>query len=207
MSERYRYYTVKEAVRAAFTVKGSRFIGTLAPVSDEERARRFIESLKDQYAGATHNTYAYRTGAGGALVERAGDDREPAGTAGLPMLQALQGAGVSDAVVAGTRYFGGVKLGIGGLTRAYRQCARECLARAVLMPKEQMACYRLKVTYSELGAVNRHIESLGGEIIDVDYTGEATLTVALPARLSEELIRGFVELSRGRGRWQKNSSQ
>ncbi len=202
MSESYKYFTVTGTVRAQFTVEGSRFIGSLAPAATEARALKFIDSLKVAFADATHNTYAYRIGTGPALIERAHDDREPAGTAGPPMLQVLQGAGVSDTVVVGTRYFGGVKLGIGGLTRAYRQCARGCLEQAVLTAKEQLSRYRLTVAYSELGPLTRHIESLGGEIIEVNYTDQASVKAAVPSRLAEPLIEGFLELTRGQGQWE-----
>jgi uncharacterized YigZ family protein len=202
MSETYKYFTVTGPTRAQFTVEGSRFIGSLAPAATEARAQKFIDSLKAAFADATHNTYAYRIGTGPALIERAADDREPAGTAGLPMLQVLQGAGVSDSVVVGTRYFGGVKLGIGGLTRAYRQCARGCLEQASLSEKEQLSRYLLTTAYSELGPLSRHIESLGGEIIKVNYTDMAMVTAMVPTRLSDELLTGFRELSRGRGKWE-----
>ena len=118
--------------------------------------------MAQEFSGATHHAYAIRIGAGPATVERANDDREPAGTAGPPMLQVLQGAGLSDIIVVGTRYFGGVKLGIGGLTRAYRDCAKLCLEQADLVEKEQQARYRIELSYEDIGAAMRHIETMGG---------------------------------------------
>ena len=130
---KYRYRTLRERVQVRFVVKNSRFIATAAPVTGEEIAAQFIEGIRTEFPDATHHTYAYRIGAGGSLVERAFDDREPAGTAGRPMLQLLEGEGLSDTAVVGTRYFGGIKLGIGGLTRAYRHCARACIEQACLL--------------------------------------------------------------------------
>jgi uncharacterized YigZ family protein len=203
MSGGWRYYSVKEPVRAQFTVSGSRFIATLAPAATEEEAYGRIDTVKEEFADATHNTFAFRIGAGSVLLERAFDDREPAGTAGPPMLQALQGAKLSDTVVVGTRYFGGIKLGIGGLARAYRNCVRESLFLAELVEREQRARFRIGTSYRDLGAVTRHIESLGGEIICVDYTGDVTITAAVPERAVQALSRGLGERMRGRGRLER----
>lgn len=199
---KYRYRTLREQVRVRFTVKNSRFIATAAPVTGEEAARQFIDRVREEYPDATHHTYVYRIGAAGSLVERTFDDREPAGTAGLPMLQLLQGRKLSDMAVVGTRYFGGIKLGIGGLTRAYRQCARACIEDGELVEREQIYYCRLTVSYSEIGALLRQLESLGGKIIGTDYTAEASVVAALPYRVVGTMKKRFNELSRGAGRWE-----
>ncbi len=203
MSGGWLYLTIKEPVRTQFTVSGSRFIATLAPAESEEEALQLLDAVKAEFTDATHNTFAYRIGAGSALLERACDDKEPAGTAGPPMLQALQGAALSDTIVVGTRYFGGTKLGIGGLTRAYRNCVRESLTLAKLIEREQEAIFRIETTYSNLGAVTRHIESFGGEIISVDYAGDVAITASVPERVVKTLTRGLDELMRGRGRLER----
>jgi uncharacterized YigZ family protein len=199
---KYRYRTLREQVRARFVVKNSRFIATAAPVTDEAAARRFIDRVRKEFPDATHHPYAYRIGAGSSLVERTFDDREPAGTAGLPMLQLLQGRELSDLAVVGTRYFGGIKLGIGGLTRAYRQCARLCIEESSLVEREQLYYCRLTVSYEEIGALLRQLESVGGEIIDTAYTAEASVIVALPYPVVGTMKERFNELSRGSGRWE-----
>lgn len=203
MNGSWRYYSVKEPVRTQFTVSGSRFIATLAPAASDEEALQLLDAVKAEFADATHNTFAFRIGAGTALLERASDDREPAGTAGPPMLQALQGADLSDTIVVGTRYFGGVKLGIGGLTRAYRNCVRESLVLAALVERELQDLFRIETAYSSLGAVTRHIESFGGEIISVDYAGDVLVTAAVPKRVADALTQGLDELMRGRGRLER----
>ena len=197
------YYSIKEPVRARFTVSGSRFIATLAPAASVEEALDFVDTIKAEFHDATHNTYAYRIGAGSSLQERAHDNREPAGTAGQPMLQALQGANISDAVVVGTRYFGGVKLGLGGLTRAYRNCVRESLALATLVERVPRVRFRIDAAYAALGAVTRHIESLSGEIISVEYGESVVVTASLPERLAEKASGGLEELLRGHGSLQR----
>lgn len=199
---KYRYRTIEEQVRLRFVVKNSRFIATAAPVEDLERAEQFVESVRAEFPDATHHTYAYRIGAGASLLERAFDDREPAGTAGLPMLQLLQGKGLSDLAVVGTRYFGGIKLGIGGLTRAYRHCARVCFEEAVLLERERLYHCRMTVTYGDLGPLLRQLEALGAEIIATDYGAEVSVTAALPYRGVAIMQKRFAGLTRGGGRWE-----
>ncbi len=200
---KYRYRTLRDRVRARFVVKNSRFIATAAPVEGEEQAGRFIDGIRAEFPDATHHTYAYRIGAGGSLVERVFDDREPAGTAGRPMLQLLQGKGLSDVAVVGTRYFGGIKLGIGGLTRAYRRCARDCIEEAPLLERERLFYCRMTVAYGDIGALMRQLEALGANIIASDYAAEASITASLPYRSAGAMQKRFAELTRGGGRWER----
>lgn len=199
----YRYYSIKKRASSQIIVEGSRFIGTAAPAATEEKVRIFIDKIKTEYHDATHNTYAYRLGPPANSLEGFSDDREPAGTAGFSMLQLLHGEGLSDMAIVVTRYFGGVKLGIGGLTRAYRSCARACLEECELVFREQLARYRFTTAYSEFDAVRRHIQSLGGEIIKVDYTEEIKLTAALPVRAVRETEEGLKDISRGKTRLER----
>ncbi len=197
------YMTPSRKARCRFTVQGSRFIGTLAPASTEEAVHKILARLKEEFPDATHHTYAFRTGAGAALVERSSDDREPAGSAGSPMLQVLQGHNVSDVVVVGTRYFGGTKLGLGGLIRAYRDCARLSLETATLKIKEQVELICFHLDYEALGPVTRLIENLEGKIVTAEYTESVALKVKIPARLSRQLTEEFTALCRGRGYWSR----
>lgn len=185
-----------------FTVRGSRFIGTAAPVTGEEGARKFIDRIREEFPDATHHTHAYRVREGGSVVERAYDAREPSGTAGLPMLQLLQGRELTALAVVGTRYFGGIKLGVGGLTRAYRRCARDCIDRGELVEREQLFYCRLTVSYEAIGALLRQLESLQGEIIGTDYSTNVSVVAALPCRLAGTMKERFNEISRGAGRWE-----
>jgi len=193
------YCTPVKKVRTRFTVQGSKFISTLAAVEDEETARLAISEIGREFPDASHHAFAYRIGCGSALVERASDDREPAGTAGAPMLQVLQGGNISDALVVATRYFGGTKLGIGGLTRAYRECARLCLAGAVLQKKEPLREYILKLDYEDLGAVTKLLESLGASVASADYGAAVTMQILIPARKGAVLKKKFQNACRGRG--------
>jgi len=193
------YYAPAGKKRISFNQQGSRFISSLYPVRSEEEAKEALVAVAAEYRDATHHTFACRVGYGGGLIERSSDDREPAGTAGAPMLQLLQGRDISDIIIIGTRYFGGTKLGIGGLTRAYRDCARLVLNETKLILKEPRRSYKLEMAYSDLGAVSRLAESLGAIIEKVDYSDRVKIYLTLPARKGETLLKGFESATRGEG--------
>lgn len=195
-----KYLSPRRALRSSFSEQGSRFIAALAPARSTQAAKEFIEQVRAEFPDATHHAYAYRIGFGSALVEQASDDREPAGTAGAPILQYLQGHHISDAVLVATRYFGGTKLGIGGLTRAYRNCARIACEAARLDPKEPLVKYALQFKYEELGALTRLAESLDGQIFEVVYGDAVTLTLELPLRASALFKDRFKAVCRGGGK-------
>ncbi len=203
MTEDLSYLTPAKKIRYRFTVQGSRFIATLVPVLSGKAFQGILADITAEFPDATHHTFAYRIGIGSSLVERFSDDREPAGTAGRPILQALQGNNVSDAGLIGTRYFGGTRLGIGGLKRAYRDCARLCLEEAVLKKKEQVEAYQLQLCYEDLRKVTRLLESLEGEVNESFYSDKVLLKVSVPVRTGEKLQQGFNSACRGRGSWEK----
>ncbi|MGM0688622.1 MAG: IMPACT family protein [Bacillota bacterium] len=198
MSTVQPYLSPARRVRHRFSVQGSRFIATLTSANTEAAAKKIIESVSMEFPDASHHTYAYRIGSGSALIERVQDDREPAGTAGAPMLQVLQGKNVSDAVIIGTRYFGGTRLGIGGLKRAYRDCARITLKDEDLRTVEVLDSYSLKLAYEDLGSVTRLIKSSSGKITGIDYSEMVVIRIQIPARLSPALLEGLESVSSGR---------
>lgn len=186
--------------RSRFSVQGSRFIATLAPAADEDAARKVIEKVSSEYPDATHHAYAYRIGSGSTTIERASDSREPAGTAGPPMLQVLKGGNISDAVIIGTRYYGGTKLGIGGLTRAYRDCARKALENASLKTKEPLVTFKLELSYEDLGVVSRLVDSLEGNVLTINFSDNVAIQVTIPRREEEAFKSGFESACRGHGK-------
>jgi uncharacterized YigZ family protein len=199
MSTDLVYLTPFKKTRCHFTVQGSRFIATICPAATKALALENLDTISAEFPDASHHTYAYRIGTGLDLIERTYDDREPAGSAGLPMLQVLQGKNVSDAIVVGTRYFGGTKLGIGGLTRAYRDCARQSLQKTILIEKEPLDNYFLELFYEDLGTVTRIIGSLNGTVLTVDYSEVVAMRVSIPSRSSAVLLQDFESACRGRG--------
>lgn len=193
------YQIPRRQSRVRFSVQGYKFIATMAPVESEDAARAVIEAVSGEFRDATHHAYAYRIGSGDDILERSSDDREPSGTAGPPMLQVMQGKNLSDAVVVATRYFGGIKLGVGGLTRAYRDCARQAINEADLILKEPLIKYRLKTSYEDYGAVTRLLESAEGKLVSVSYSESVNLEVTLPLRQAEHFTASFESTTRGRG--------
>ena len=147
------YRAPRAPARGELRVKGSRFLAVVAPAADEAAARAAVEALAREHPGATHHCFAWRLGA--EPRERSSDAGEPAGTAGPPILRALRGAGLSDAVAVVTRWFGGVKLGKGGLARAYAGAARAALAGVETVDRVPTVTLEVEVPYRSLGAVKR----------------------------------------------------
>lgn len=139
--------------RGELREKGSRFLAVVAPAADEQAARALVESLRREHPGATHHCFAWRIGT--EPLERCSDAGEPGGTAGPPILSALRGAGLSDVAAVVVRWFGGVKLGKGGLVRAYGGAARLALAEVATIEREPAVELTLEVPYPALGAVKR----------------------------------------------------
>ncbi|MCJ7700323.1 MAG: YigZ family protein, partial [Anaerolineales bacterium] len=129
------YRIPAQEIRHEIVVVNSRFIATLAPVFDVDQAKSFITRVKSEFTDASHNVPAFVVGHGASIIAHCSDDGEPAGTAGRPTLAVLQGSGMGDAAVVVTRYFGGTKLGKGGLVRAYGDAVRQVLKIAPLAKK------------------------------------------------------------------------
>ncbi len=168
MAEAYK--TILTAAEAEFTEKRSRFIGQIRPVKTEEEAAAFLAELRSRHWNATHNVFAYRLREGG--LQRYSDDGEPQGTAGVPSLDVLQKAGVVDAAVVVTRYFGGVLLGAGGLVRAYSHAVSLALEAAGVVTMRLCLLQQLSCTYSQYGRVAALVPEHGG-VIDASDFGES----------------------------------
>ena len=136
------YPVPKERIRVEYQVSNSRFYGTIGRANTVEQAKAFIQAVRAEMPDATHHVYAFKIGYGGSVTEGMSDDGEPSGTAGPPTLAVIRGANVGDVVLVVTRYFGGTKLGTGGLVHAYGQTARESIAA---LPTE------LKITRRTIG--------------------------------------------------------
>ena len=147
------YLAPTSETRGELREKGSRFLGLLLPVADEVAAREALERLRSEYPDATHHCWAWRIGQ--PARERASDDGEPPGTAGVPMLRMLTGRKVSDALSVVVRWYGGTKLGKGGLARAYSGAVRETLAAARLVEKVPTFMVDIELPYERVGAIKR----------------------------------------------------
>ncbi|HEV2846885.1 MAG TPA: YigZ family protein, partial [Thermoanaerobaculia bacterium] len=141
--------------RAEIREKGSRFLAVAGPAADEAAARELLASLEREFSDATHQCWAWRLGE--PPRERSADAGEPAGTAGMPILQVLRGAGLSAVMAVVVRWFGGTKLGKGGLARAYAAAAREALQALPVIHRVPTVWLTLEVPYEKVGAVKRLI--------------------------------------------------
>ena len=148
--------------------KKSRFIATVKPVKSEEEAIEFIESLKKKYWNATHNCSAYVLGEH-FQIQRCSDDGEPSGTAGVPILKVLQASGIDNAILVVIRYFGGIKLGAGGVLRAYSNSASLVIKNSQIREKNHYSSYFCAVDYSIEQLFTNNIKKLGGNIIEKEY--------------------------------------
>lgn len=174
-----------------------RFIASVKPCPGEKEARDFVARVKEEYADATHNAYAYRLGTGDGAVARTSDAGEPAGTAGPPLLAAIDKVGVTGLALVGTRYFGGVKLGIGGLIRAYRACGEAGLREAGVVKKINLGSYLAQVPYDYLGQALKEISSCRGKVERVDYGEEVLVRFTLPPRQLDPLRQKLKDATRG----------
>ena len=193
------YSSVAAPVQAETKVKGSRFLAFLAPVETPEAALRELESIRKTRHDATHHCFAYRIGPTGSQ-ERFSDAGEPSGTAGKPILLALQHASVSDAVLIVTRYFGGTKLGVGGLRRAYAEAAEAALQRAGRVQRILTEAVRVAVPNELIGDVISAAARAGGKIVRTEYGTEALLTIDIRRSKAEEVRRMLIDRTSGKAR-------
>lgn len=156
---------------------GSRFLAYLAPAPSAEAAKEFLEQLRRRFPDATHHCFAWRIG--WPAEERAADAGEPSGTAGQPILRALAGAGVSDVVAVVVRWFGGTKLGKGGLARAYTAATQEALAALPTRQELPRRRLRLRVPYDRIGAVKRLVRAPAVELASESYLADAEIVLAV----------------------------
>jgi len=196
MSDVYR--TVREYARSELKEKGSRFIGHIFPVSSEKEAEEHIVEIRKEYYDATHHCSAYRIGFGDQALFFYDDDGEPAGTAGRPIYQALTSAELTNTLILVTRYFGGTKLGTGGLARAYGSTATRTIRAAEVIQKIRSAPVRLRTSYQDISGVLRTIEAFQAAILEQEYGEEITLTVAVRLSRVEEFRRDLVNNTAGR---------
>ena len=192
------YSVPAKEIRREVFIGGSRFIATLAPVFSVEDARAFIARVKNEFDDATHNVPAFLIGSGNSVTAHASDDGEPSGTAGRPALAVLRGSGLGDVVVVVTRYFGGTKLGTGGLVKAYTQAVNAVVSVVPRAQKVMAHTVLLAVPYSLLEQIRLLVKARDGEILEEDFMADVTLTLRFPVEKFENFEMGLRELSSGK---------
>jgi len=152
------YKTVYKRAEKEIIINKSRFIGYVTPVSSEDQAQAFVEEIKKKHRDASHNVPVYLMGENFS-IQKYSDDGEPSGTAGVPVLNMLKNEGITDLAIVITRYFGGVKLGTGGLVRAYTQSAKEALAEAKVIEMVQYELVEVTLEYNQHGKMQHFLEN------------------------------------------------
>jgi uncharacterized YigZ family protein len=184
--------------RAELKVRGSRFLADVQPTGDEDAATSHLNRVRAEFPRATHHCWGWRLRSGGDLVERASDAGEPSGTAGAPILRALQSSGVEGASCVVVRWFGGTKLGVGPLARAYREATATTLAAAGLETRQQLRVFRITFPHDTSSEVRRAMTRLDGRILAENHGARAELRLALPAAQADRLSAALADASRGR---------
>ncbi len=178
--------------RAEIREKGSVFLAAIGPAADEGAAKALLAGLEKEFPDATHHCWAWRLGS--PPRERSADAGEPAGTAGVPILQVLRGAGLSDVMAVVVRWFGGTKLGKGGLARAYAAATREALQGLPVLQKVPTARLAVEVPYEKVGAVKRLLRPPEIELEAEEYGAAARLVLAVHEERREGLEEALAEL-------------
>ncbi|MDV2859725.1 YigZ family protein [Psychrobacter sp. CAM01] len=174
------YQTLKHAVTARLEIKKSEFIAHAYPVNSREQAMFHVEQLREQYPDARHWCWAYIIGDPDNTTSAGfDDDGEPNGTAGRPILGVLQHKSIGNVIIVVVRYFGGIKLGAGGLTRAYAGSAQAAVDQMTLSPYIPMAKVQIVATFATEAQCRYVIEDLGGQVEDVAYSQQVMLTATL----------------------------
>ncbi len=193
-----RYPVPAARHRVEEVINRSRFISTAAPVATVEEARAFIAEMRAEFADASHNCYAFVAGPPGSTAQIGmSDDGEPSGTAGRPMLAVVLGSGIGDLAVVVTRYFGGIKLGTGGLVRAYSGGVKAVLAELPVKEKVALRTFLASGPYNMVTPVARLLPEYEARLTGQDFAADVTWEITLPEERAEALAAALVDLSHG----------
>lgn len=184
--------------KAELKVKGSRFIASIHPISSEKEAWDVIKEISTDYRDATHNCYAFKLHSGDQQKSRYSDAGEPGGTAGSAILTAIEHSGITNVVLLVTRYFGGTKLGVGPLRRAYRDSAKAVIEKCGTKTKFHSDRFSFSVPYASLKDVRRLLDIMQVVTVSQEFDEVAKYTVDIRKSLSEEFQEKMKQLTKGR---------
>ena len=190
-------FTLAQPVHSELVIKKSRFIGCVQPVADRAAALAVVASLRAEHPAAAHVCWALMAGGQSA----ANDDGEPGGTAGRPMLEVLRHQQVEGALATVVRYFGGVKLGAGGLVRAYTDAVAQALLGATLVPLLRQRSLRCSVPYALEGLVRRELAAAGAVLEAVEHGDDVAFAFSLPEPDADAFIARLGDAAQGRVAW------
>lgn len=189
--------TLSAPAHSELLIKKSRFIGCVQPMRDRATAQAVVQQLRLQHPGAAHVCWALLAGGQSAAV----DDGEPGGTAGRPMLDVLRHQDLEGVLATVVRYYGGVKLGAGGLVRAYTDAVAQALLQAPKVALQKMRTLSCSVPYALEGTVRRELEQAGAALGEVQHGSVVSLHFSLPEPASASLVARLNELGQGRLAW------
>lgn len=195
-------FTLPHPVHHELVIKKSRFIACVQPVEGRAQAQTIVQQLWQQHPGAAHVCWALLAGGQSAAV----DDGEPSGTAGRPMLDVLRHQDLEGVLATVVRYFGGVKLGAGGLVRAYTDAVAQALLEAPKVARERQATLACQVPYALEGWLRRELQLVQAQLLDVDHANEVTLRWRLPEPQAASLVERLNEGGQGKLQWIKEDA-
>lgn len=190
------YKILTESCTGEYEEKKSKFIANLAFADSEEMANAYIASIRKKYYDARHNCTAMILNEDSSLV-RSSDDGEPSGTAGKPMLEVLQGSGITNIVAVVTRYFGGTLLGTGGLVRAYSQAVKNALSEAKIASMEYCADIDVTCSYADINSIQYFIGNNNIFVIGSDYLENVVFHLRCKVENKDSLTKAITELTKG----------
>ena len=193
----YLYRSVYGPGEAEYTIERSRFITHVSPAESPEEARAFIAGIRERYRDATHNVPAFVCGAG-SEHQWASDDGEPQGTSGMPVLKLITGAGLTNVAIVITRYFGGIKLGTGGLARAYTHAASLGIENARVCEVRESALLRYSFDYSYLSKLRSMSEEGRFDMSNIEYTETVSALLRCPSEESARVKSAVSDLTSGK---------
>lgn len=179
-----------------YIVEKSTFIGYAKPIKTEEEAIEFVNEIKKKHKDATHNVWAYTVGEN-MNIQRYSDDGEPQGTAGIPTLEVIKKEDLRDVVVVVTRYFGGIKLGAGGLVRAYTKGAKVGIEAGIVIEKVKYTEVKIKIEYTQLGRIQNEIMNLGFKVKDTIYSEDVEIIVYSKTEDVHSLTDRMIDITSG----------
>jgi uncharacterized YigZ family protein len=187
--------------RVELRIANSRFIATIAPASSVDQAKVFIDEIKSEFSDASHNVTAYKIGSGSTTITHSSDDGEPSGTAGRPALSVLSGSGIGDAAIVITRYFGGTKLGKGGLVKAYSEAARRVINSTRKANKVPVHQVKISSPYNLYQIISRKLFTDSNYPVFIeneDFTDQVEIIVSVPVANLDDFNSSIKDLTNGK---------
>lgn len=191
------YITLVKGGEGEITEKKSRFIGMSHPVSTEEEAYTFIESIRKKHYDARHNCFAFSVGEDNPML-RFSDDGEPQGTAGKPILEVINGSGIHNICIVVTRYFGGILLGTGGLVRAYTEAAKAAVAASETKLMQRIFPVEITINYTDMGKLQYILNERRINIYDTVFEDNVIFKAEIPVGKKDEIINEITEATSAR---------